>query len=376
MTTFAALFAPDEIRTAVSDAAWLDAMLAAERALARAACSVGLIDEAAAVAVAEQCHASLYDIEALGVEGRAVANPVEPLARALRAIAPEAHRGATSQDILDTAEMLVARGAVKVIIQSLSDAGDSCATLVETHRSTPMAARTLLQQAVPTTFGAVGARWLVLFATARDALEALSFPAQLGGAGGTLAGFGDRAFEVVAQFAAELALVEPLIPWHTDRTPITAIASALEQTATAVGKVGLDVVLLSQTEIAEVHEAGGGGSSTMPHKQNSASAVLARACARGVRAQAQVLRDGEHELQRAAGVWQAEWNAMSEALLLCGGGVAAIRDCLDGLEVDVDAMRANMRGEIYSERDRLGFHGSYLGASEALAERALAVWRR
>ena len=118
-----------------------------------------------------------------------------------------------------------------------------------------MAARTLLQQAVPTTFGAVGARWLVLFATARDALEALSFPVQLGGAGGTLAGFGDRAFEVVAQFAAELALVEPLIPWHTDRTPITAIASALEQTAAAVGKVGLDVVLLSQTEIAEVREA-------------------------------------------------------------------------------------------------------------------------
>jgi 3-carboxy-cis,cis-muconate cycloisomerase len=357
LTTFAALFVPESIRDAVSDRAWLEAMLQAERALVP---SLEIPD---------------LELEALLVQGRATANPVEPLVRALRERTPEAHRGATSQDILDTAAMLVARNAVGLVLESLQDAGDGCARLVDAHRLTPMAARTLLQQAVPTTFGAVAGGWLVLLAQARDRLRRLSFPAQLGGAAGTLAAFGDDGLDTAARFAAALELAEPVVPWHVNRAPVAEIGFALEQAAAAAATIGLDVVLLSQTEVGEVREASGGASSTMPHKRNPARAVIARACARGVLAQTPLLRGGDYELQRAAGAWQAEWNALSEALALCGGAVAAIGECLAGLEVDADAMHRNMRDDLYSERDRLGLEGDYLGAAPQIADRAVTLWR-
>jgi 3-carboxy-cis,cis-muconate cycloisomerase len=110
----------------------------------------------------------------------------------------------------------------------------------------------------------------------------------------------------------------------------------------------------------------------MPHKQNPARAVRVRACARGVHAQASLLTaTGDHELQRAAGAWQAEWNSLSEALAFTGGAVAAIRECLESLEVDVERMRANMRAELYAERDAFGLDGDYLGAAEAFVDSVL-----
>jgi 3-carboxy-cis,cis-muconate cycloisomerase len=364
LTTFAPLFVPDALRDAVSDGAWLEAMLDAERALANAASLVGALDAGEAAAVAEACEPSLYDIEALAAEGRRVGNPVEPLVRALRERAPAAHRGATSQDILDTAAMLVARRAVELILDELRGAQDACTGLARTHRSTTMAARTLLQQAVPTTFGYVAAQW-------RVALEApaVRFPAQLGGAAGTLAAFGDRGLEVKRAYAAELELDDPPLPWHTNRAPVAELAAALDRLAQAAAKIGLDIVLLSQTEVGEVRERSGGGSSTMPHKQNAARAVRARACARGAHAQASLLAaSGDHELQRAAGAWQAEWTALSEALALAGGAVGAIRESLESLEVDAERMRSNMRAELYSERNSFGLEGDYLGAAEAFVD--------
>ena len=367
MTTFASLFVPQAIRDAVSDAAWLDAMLDTERALANAAAIVGALDAAEAAAVADACDPALYDIDALAADGRAAANPVEPLVRALRERAPAAHRGATSQDILDTAAMLVASRAVERIGEELAAARAACAGLARTYRSTPMAARTLLQQAVPTTFGYVAAQWYVSLRTPE-----LRFPAQLGGAAGTLAAFGEHALAVKRQFAAELELEDPPLPWHTNRAPIAELAGHLDALAQAAAKIGLDVILLAQTEVGEVREDSGGGSSTMPHKRNPARAVRARACARGVHAQAALLTaTGDYELQRAAGAWQAEWNALSEALALTGGASAAIRECLESLEVDADRMRENMREELYAERDAFGLEGDYLGAAEAFVDGVL-----
>ena len=363
MTTFAALFVPESLRDAVSDQAWLEAMLDAERALANASRVAGAVDAADAAAVAEACDPSAYDIAALAAQGRAAANPVEPLVRALRKRAPAAHRGATSQDILDTAAMLVSRNAIELIREHLRAARAQCAILAREHRSTPMAARTLLQQAVPTTFGYIAAQWLV--ALRIPFLDEFAFPAQLGGAGGTLAAFGERGLEIRRRFAEELDLFDPVLPWHADRGPVAEIAALLDQAAQAAAKVALDIILLAQTEIGEVREASGGASSTMPHKRNPARAVVARACARGVHAQASLLTAiGDYELQRAAGAWQAEWTALSEALALTGGAAAAIRECLESLEVDSERMRANMRDELYSERDSLGLAGDHLGAAE------------
>jgi 3-carboxy-cis,cis-muconate cycloisomerase len=367
LTTFAPLFVPAALREAVSDRAWTAAMLAAERGLARAAGTE--VDDAV-------FDASGYDIDALCEEGRAVGNPVEPLVRALRARAGDGvHRGATSQDVLDTASMLLARDAVGLVLAEIDGAAAACARLAETHRSTPMAARTLLQQAVPTTFGYTAARWLAGLLDARMRLRTLRYPAQLGGAAGTLAAFGDDGLDIRSRFADELGLDDALVPWHADRWPVAEVASALGAAARAADKIALDVVLLAQTEVGEVAEGPGGGSSTMPHKRNPARAVLARACARLAHASVGVLTGGEHELERAGGAWHAEWPALTAALAYAGGAVAAVRESLDGLDVDAERMRSNMSDDLYAEQRALGVQGDYLGAAPAFVDRVLERYR-
>ena len=386
MTSFAGIFVPAALREAVSDEAWLAAMLDAERALANAESLAGVIPAQAAAAIAERCEPDGYDLAAIEERGRAVGNPAEPLVRALRErVGGDAgryvHLGATSQDVVDTAAMLVARQAVELVAAELDGVAAACARLAEEHRATPLAARTLLQQAVPTTFGAKAAGWLVAVVEARDGLRALRYRAQLGGAAGTLAPLSNRGAEVLAAFAAELELAEPVVPWHAQRGPIAAIGAALDVAAAACAKPALDVILLAQTEIGEVAEAEGGGSSTLPHKRNPAKAVLARACARLVHANAGVLASGEHEHERAAGAWQAEWTALSEALAQAGGAAAAARECLEGLEVRPERMRANMGDDLYAERGAFAERGlaeaddDWLGSAGVFVDRALARWR-
>ena len=385
MTTFGPLFVPTPFRAAVADDAWLVAMLEVERALVNALSLAGVIPPHSAVAVAERCVPSLYDVAALSEAGRASGNPVEPLVRALREEvggddARYAHYGATSQDVLDSAAMIVARSATGLLDVELAAAAAECARLAEEHRATPMAARTLLQQAVPTTFGLKAAGWLVALLDARARVARVELPAQLGGAAGTLAPLGADGPKVLALFAAELELAEPLLPWHTNRAPVAELAGALDAAAGVAAKIGLDVVLLAQTEVGEISERDGGVSSTIPQKRNPVRATLARACARGVHAEASVLTGGDYELERAAGAWQAEWGALSSALALAGGAVAAIRECLEGLQVHSDRMRMNMTDGLLAERrvfaEREGVEAdddptTYLGSADAFVERAL-----
>jgi 3-carboxy-cis,cis-muconate cycloisomerase len=220
-----------------------------------------------------------------------------------------------------------------------------------------MAARTLLQHAVPTTFGLKAAGWLeaVVSARARLAVLRARLPVQLGGAAGTLAALGFRGPEVALLLAAELDLAEQRLPWHTDRTVTAELGAALAVTAGTCARIGYDIALLEQTEVAEVREpAGRGGSSTMPQKRNPVGSAIAVACERRVRAAAGVLLGAlvqEHE--RAVGAWQAEWGALSDALAYGGGAAAAVRGVLEDLEVDTARMRANLdatRGAIVSER--------------------------
>jgi 3-carboxy-cis,cis-muconate cycloisomerase len=349
LTTFGPLYVPAPLRAAVSDQAWLEAMLAAERALARVT---------GAEAPDDVFRPELYDIAVLCEAGRADASPVVPLARALRERAPEAHDPATSQDILDTAAMLVARDARSLVLAELDGAAEACAALAETHRSTVMTGRTLLQRAAPITFGSKAAGWLVGVVEARLRLARTRLPAQLGGPVGTL----DPG--LVTRLAAELGLDEPVVAWHADRASVAELAGALDAVGAACAKVGLDVVLLAQNEIGEVSEGEGGRSSSMPHKRNPAAAVLARACARLVHANASLLTGGGHELERAAGAWQAEWPALSAALAFAGGAAAAARRSLEGLEVHADRMAANAGGL-----------GDDTGAAKAVVDRALALYR-
>jgi 3-carboxy-cis,cis-muconate cycloisomerase len=232
---------------------------------------------------------------------------------------------------------------------------------------------------VPTTFGLKAASWLVGVVHARRRLTAARLPAQLGGAGGTLASLRDRGLEVLGAYSQQLDLPEPVVPWHTRRLPLAELGAALDVAAGFCGKIALDVVLLAQTEVGEVREPGDGRSSTMPHKRNPVGSVLVRACAEHVHAAAGVLLRVEHEHERAAGAWHAEWKALSEALAYTGGAAARLRETLDGLEVDVERMRANLRAETLSEAERFapGAHDpeDYLGSADAFVDRALDFYR-
>ncbi len=348
---FGALFLPDDVRAAVSDRAWISAMLEFEAALAAAEASAGVIPGEAATAIAAACAPERYDPDALGREARATGNPAAPLVRALTdAVEGDAagfvHWGATSQDVMDTASMLVARRSLGIVGGRLDAVAAACARLADEHRDTVMPARTLLQQALPTTFGLKAAGWLVAVLDARRRLAALHLAAEFGGAAGTLASLKGEGLHVLTLLAERLELEEPVVPWHTARARVAEVGAALALAAGSVEKIAQDVMLMAATELGEVAEPGGGergGSSTLPHKRNPVGSVAAIACARRVRGEASILLGAmaqEHE--RGAGGWQAEWEALSGALAYAGGAAAAMSEVLERLEVKPDRMRENL----------------------------------
>ena len=348
---FAEMFVPEDIRAATSGRAWVQAMLDFEAALAAVEAQAGIIPKEAAAAIEPACRADNFDAAALGREGRSTANPAAPLVSALtEAVEGDAagfvHWGATSQDVMDTAAMLVASRTLALVDGELDRVAAACAGLADDHRGTVMVARTLLQQALPTTFGLKAAGWLATVVEARERLAAIHLPAELGGGAGTLASLGPQGLRVLELLADQLGLEEPLLPWHTARGSVAELGAALALAAGALGKIALDVKLLAQTEVAEVAEPAGegrGASSTLPQKRNPVGSALAIACAHQVHGAASILLGAmaqEHE--RAAGAWQAEWPALSDALAYTGGAAAAMAEVLGGLEVRPERMRENL----------------------------------
>ncbi len=345
---FDAVLARGPVRGLLSDDAWVAALLAVEAALARVQADAGLIPAASAAAIAAACRPEGYDAGALGRAAAQSGNPVVPLVAALRhAVGPPAaghvHLGATSQDILDTAAMLVAHRALGAVLDDLGGAAGAAARLARTHRDTAMPGRTLLQQAVPVTFGLLAAGWYTGLDTAARRLAEVRetrLAVQLGGPAGTLAGLGP---DLPARLGAALGLTVPVLPWHTDRTRIAELAGALGTAAGALAKVARDVTLLAQTEVGEVGEGRPGGSSSMPHKRNPVAAVSTLAAAAQVPGLvATLLAAMPHELQRAAGAWHAEWRPLRELLTATGSAAAWLRDCLENLVVHPDRMRAHL----------------------------------
>jgi 3-carboxy-cis,cis-muconate cycloisomerase len=360
---FDGILARGGVPAAVSDDAWLAAMVAVEAALALASAEAGAIPGDAAAAIAAACEGLDSDPGALGRDATAHGTPVVPLVAAIRAALPDdvaayVHRGATSQDVLDTAAMLVSRDACAIILSDVDGAADAAAGLAAAHRDTPMIGRTLLQQAVPVTFGLTAAGWLAGLDGAADGLRRLRPAVQLGGAAGTLAGLGAAGPAVAAGMASRLGLDTPALPWHTERTRVTTLASALGVAAGALGKPARDVTLLTQNEVGEVSEGSPGGSSAMAHKHNPVAAVSALACAaQAPGLVATLLAAAVQEHQRGAGTWQAEWRPLRELLVAVGSAASWVRACLTGLEVHPEVMRATL--------DRAGDHRE-AGATEPL----------
>ncbi|GLF92647.1 3-carboxy-cis,cis-muconate cycloisomerase [Streptomyces yaizuensis] len=365
---------------AVCDRAWLQAMLDAEAALARAQAGLGTLPQAAADAIGRAARAGRLDARALALASRETANPVVALVGAVtRLVAEEdpaaaeyVHRGSTSQDILDTGTMLVAARTLGIVRADLARTARALAVLAERHRDTVIAGRTLALHAVPTTFGLKAAGWRRLVLDAEQRLGRIAeggLPVSLGGAAGTLAGYleyarvdgdtgpGSYADRLVSAFAAETGLARPTLPWHALRTPVADLAAALAFTAGALGKFAIDVQSLTRTEVGEVAEpaaAGRGGSSAMPHKRNPVLATLIRSAA----LQVPVLATGLtqcllSEDERSAGAWHAEWQLLREALRLTGGAAHTAVELAEGLEVRPERMRTNLAltgSQVVSER--------------------------
>ncbi|MFD8493020.1 3-carboxy-cis,cis-muconate cycloisomerase [Amycolatopsis sp. NPDC059657] len=364
----------------VADEAWLQAMLDAEAALARAQARLGLIPASAATAITAAARHEYLDVAELARAARAAANPVVAFVPAFTKVVarldPEAaeyvHRGSTSQDILDSASMLVARRALDLINTDLEAIAAALARLADEHRHTVMAGRTLAQHAVPITFGLKAANWLQLILDAQIRLRALvcaGLPAELGGAAGTLAAYGEYAeidsgtrlplggVELLGPFAEELELTEPTTCWHTARTPIADLGAVLQFVTGALGKFALDVQLLCRTEIAEVSEpeaAGRGASSAMPQKRNPVLSTLIVSAARQVPALTLILAQSMlADDERPGGAWHSEWQPLREALRLAGGASHTAVELSEGLVVHPERMAENLAltgGAIVTER--------------------------
>jgi 3-carboxy-cis,cis-muconate cycloisomerase len=348
------MFTTPEMAALFSAEAHVARMLQFEAALARAEAHAGVIPNAAADAIAAACHVEQFDVAALFREATTAGTPAIPLVRMLteRVADPGrnyVHWGATSQDVIDTALVLQMRDGLDLLIGGLLHVCAGCAPLAEQHRHTPMAGRTLLQQALPIPFGLKAARWLALAARQIEALRRCrdhALALQFGGAAGTLAALGDQGMRVAELLAAELTLPLPDLPWHAERDRIATVASTLVVAAGAMGKIAHDIVLLMQTEVGEVSEAaapGKGGSSAMPQKRNPVDTMEAQAAARlAVGAAAVALNAMPNEHERAVGGWQAEWVAMPNLFRSVAGAVARVGSAVNGLEIDAGRMRANL----------------------------------
>jgi 3-carboxy-cis,cis-muconate cycloisomerase len=353
---FAGLFARGDAAALVSDRAFVDAMVEVEVALLGALAEVGLAPAEAASELADAFESGrlALDLAELGRGTGEQGTPIPALLRALRRQLPDQasahlHKGATSQDVIDTAMMLVASRALGAVVQDLAAAAEACAELVQAWREAIVPGRTLLQQALPVTFGLKAAGWLSGLDGALVDLRTIperDLAVQFGGAVGTLASLGDHGLDVADALAARLGLPAPGLPWHTIRLRPAHLAAACGATLGVLGKIGRDVVLLAQTEVAEVVEGGGdgrGGSSTMPHKRNPVGAVGLVACAqRGPGLVATILASMAQEHERGAGAWQAEWEPLLELLRLTGSAAAIARELLTGLEPDPGKMREDM----------------------------------
>ena len=378
MRLFDKLFRYEAIDRIFADREYLQALLDFEAALARAEAKAGVIPAADAQVIAAACRAEQFDIEELAAQAALSGNVAIPLVKQLTAsVAKQSkdaarfvHWGATSQDTMDTAVVLQLRRALDVVDQDLARLTSTLASLADKYRATPVAARTWMQQALPTTFGFIVAGWLdaILRHRSRIAeLRARNLTLQFGGAVGTLAALSGRGPAVAKALAEELRLSLPSIPWHTHRDRIVEIAAALGLCTGTLGKIARDISLHAQTEIAELAEPAGegrGGSSTMPQKRNPVTCATVLAAAQRVPGLVStMLSSMVQEQERGLGGWQAEWETLPEIVSLSGGALHHLAEMLPGLHMDAKRMLKNLdatRGLIFAEAvtmalgDRLG----------------------
>lgn len=382
------LFSPGSASELVTDAALVRALIEVEDAHLRALGASGV----APASLGSLAGVPLPELDSLVIAARDSGNPVIGLLAHLRGhvddeTATWLHRGLTSQDVIDSALMLLAKRARQRIGADLAATIDALDRHTAEHRDTVAVARTLTKHATPTTWGLRFAGWLAAVLDARDDLDAVSLPAQVGGAAGTLAALvevagADRAAAVSTAFAEQLGLA-PALPWHSRRSPITRLGDSLCGVTDALGMIASNVLTLTRTEIGEVAEPaveGRGGSSTMPNKRNPVLSVQVRANslrAPGLLSTLHVCSAASVD-ERSDGAWHAEWATLAQLIALAGGSARLTAELTAGLTVDPARTAANLAAtgdDILAERAAIsGVHGNagdYLGLAREFVDATL-----
>jgi 3-carboxy-cis,cis-muconate cycloisomerase len=351
-----------------ADDSVLQAMLDFEIALARAEARVGIVPKSAAKTISAVARAGEFDVPALSCAMFRAGTAAIPLVKALtekvrgrdREAAGWVHWGATSQDVADTALVLLLKRACPILAGDLQRLEKALITLSERHKATVMLGRTLMQAAPPITFGLKAAGWLGAVHRSAKRFESACDEAlvlQFGGASGTLASLGDKGQAVARALAEELGLKCPEAPWHTYRDRLASLVCSCGILAGSLGKMARDISLLMQNEVGEVAEPGGdgrGGSSTMPHKRNPIACSLTLSAAQ--RAPALVssfLSAMVQEHERGVGGWQSEWPVIASIVQLAGVAAASMAEVAEGITVNAEQMRQNIErtlGLIFAER--------------------------
>lgn len=379
------LFSDPEIAALFDDRAQIASMLLFESALAAAEARAGLIPQQSAVRIADVCRDFEPDPATLAGPTARAGVPVPALIKALKAEiggedARYVHFGATSQDVVDTALVLQLRDAIAIIRRRIRKLAKALSAHADTHRKTVMIGRTRSQQAVPTTFGLKAAGWLAPLVRIDHRIESLSsdlLRISFGGAAGTLASIGVKAADVESNLSEELDLPLADMPWHAQRDVLVDFASQLTALTGALGKMGQDLVLLAQSEIAEVQPGKGGGSSTMPHKSNPVQAEMLVTFARfnagqlGTFAQTQI-----HEHERSGASWLLEWLTLPQIITATGAALAQAVDMVPDLKINSDRMAQNLelsRGAMLAEAATFAL-ADHLGrdAADKLVKDAIA----
>jgi 3-carboxy-cis,cis-muconate cycloisomerase len=361
------LFRCEEVEKIFSERGCLQGMLDFEAALARAEAQAGVIPSSAAAVITAKCKAESFDIEMLSKVAGLAGNVAIPLVKELTARVAQAdkdaaryvHWGATSQDAIDSGRVLQLRAALGVISKDLDKFSEELSTLAEKHKGTLIAGRTWMQQALPTTLGVKFAGWLDAVERHRERLQETRrrcLALQFGGAVGTLAALSGRGMDVAKNLASQLKLALPEMPWHSQRDRMAEIAVTLGMCVGTLGKIGRDISLHMQTEVAEIFEPGGegrGGSSTMPHKRNPVTAAVVLSAADRVPGLVStMLLAMVQEDERGLGGWQAEWETLPEIVSLAAGALRHLVEIVPNLEIDTERMRQNLElthGLIFAE---------------------------
>jgi 3-carboxy-cis,cis-muconate cycloisomerase len=350
---FRDMFGTDEMRAVFADEALIGRYIEVEVALARAQARLGIVPKRAAEAIEAASHSIQIDFDKLRRETEIVGYPILPLVHQLSEAAGEAgryvHWGATTQDIMDTANVLQIRAALHILARDLRDVRNILAAMAHKYRDTPMAGRTHLQQALPVTFGYKAAVWLSSIDRHIERIDQALPRILLGefsGAAGTLASVGDGGLEMQKLFCEELGLRQPPITWHVARDGIAEAVTLLGLITGTLGKIATDIMLMSATEFGEVSEPflpGRGASSTMPQKRNPISSELMLAAAKAVRQHVATMLDGMvHDFERATGPWHLEWVSLPESFLLTASSLANAKFMLAGLVVHERRMLSNL----------------------------------